>query len=135
MPRNATLVTHGAVTLADALGSSLNIPAVQALDALGIDQYRGMLSSISEAVGAMTSRDEYPGDYGLSLALGTKAMTVADFTKMRSILTRCDSTESDRAVRILCQHYSSAWKAIKDILSINYHRRFTFPVYNRLDIP
>ncbi len=40
MPRNATLVTHGAVTLADALGSSLNIPAVQALDALGVDRYR-----------------------------------------------------------------------------------------------
>ena len=62
-------------------------------------------------------------------------MTVTDFTKMRSILTRCDSTESDTAVRRLCQHYSSSWQTIKDILSINYYRRFTFPVYNRLDMP
>ena len=60
IPRNSTLNTHGDVILADALGSSLNIPAVQALDALGVDRYRGILSSISEAVGAETTRDEYP---------------------------------------------------------------------------
>lgn len=40
IPRNSTLITHGDVTLADALGSSLNIPAVQALNALGVDRYR-----------------------------------------------------------------------------------------------
>ncbi len=83
----------------------------------------------------MTSRDEYPGDYGLSLALGTKAMTVTDFTKMRSILTRCDSLELNKAVRRLCQRYGSAWKTIQSVLSVNYHRRFTFPVYNWLDMP
>ena len=43
IPRNSTLQTHGDVKLSDALGSSLNIPAVETLSKVGISSYRSWL--------------------------------------------------------------------------------------------
>ncbi|NIS81797.1 MAG: penicillin-binding protein 1C [Anaerolineales bacterium] len=63
-PVNFDLQEHGPVTLRQALGSSLNIPAVQALDTFGLEA----LFALAADLGITTFRD--PDRYDLSLALG-----------------------------------------------------------------
>lgn len=73
-PKNYDFLEHGPVTLREALGSSLNIPAVLALEAAGIE-------SVSQLAGRLgiTSLDN-PNDYDLSLALGGGPMSLLELT-------------------------------------------------------
>jgi membrane peptidoglycan carboxypeptidase len=72
-PTDFDLKTRGPVTMRTALGGSLNIPAVQALQLTGISQ----TIATAHAVG-ITSLNGPASAYGLSLALGTGEVTLAD---------------------------------------------------------
>ena len=50
-PKNFDLLYHGAVSLAEALGNSLNIPAIKLLDQAGIPGYIHFISELRRKVG------------------------------------------------------------------------------------
>ncbi len=56
---------HGPLLARDALGRSTNLPAVHALEAVGVDALYGRLRELG-----LTTLDEPPSHYGLGLALG-----------------------------------------------------------------
>ncbi|MGD8455832.1 MAG: penicillin-binding protein 1C [Anaerolineales bacterium] len=63
-PRNYDFLEHGPVSVREALGSSLNIPAVITLNDVGVDKVIHLASDL----GISSLND--PSDYNLSLALG-----------------------------------------------------------------
>ncbi|MEM7798117.1 MAG: transglycosylase domain-containing protein [Chloroflexota bacterium] len=80
IPVNFSRTENGPVLLREALASSLNIPAVQALDQIGIDVGLEML----DRLGIKTFRDR--NDYDLSLALGGGEVTLFDLTAAYGVL-------------------------------------------------
>lgn len=73
-PLNFDRSFHGVVPLRVALGSSLNVPAVRALDAIGLDAMIEMLQRVG-----LKTIDETE-TYGLSLTLGGGDVTLLDLT-------------------------------------------------------
>ena len=73
-PLNYDRTFHGVVPLRVALASSLNVPAVRTLDAIGLDAMLEML----QRVGLKTLDDAET--YGLSLTLGGGEVTLLDLT-------------------------------------------------------
>lgn len=71
-PKNYDGSFHGVVTMRQALGNSLNIPAVQMLKLNGLD---AMIATAS-AMGITTYKD--PDNYGLSLTLGGGEVMMTD---------------------------------------------------------
>lgn len=71
-PRNYDGAFHGVVTMRQALGNSLNIPAVQMLKMNGLD---AMIATAS-AMGIKSFKD--PSQYGLSLTLGGGEVTMTE---------------------------------------------------------
>ncbi len=78
-PKNYSGTFHGVVSIRQALGSSLNIPAVKALYLAGVED------SIKTAqdLGISTLRNK-PGDYGLSLVLGSGEVKLSEMTNAYS---------------------------------------------------
>lgn len=81
-PENYDRSFHGPVSVAKALGSSLNIPAVRTIDLVGVDTLRGLM----EKVGFAKLRPAE--DYGASLALGTADITLLDLANAYRALAR-----------------------------------------------
>jgi len=74
IPSNYDLKVRGPVLVREALASSLNIPAVAALDHIGLDA----LFALSADLGITTFDD--PDDYDLSIALGGGAVRLLELT-------------------------------------------------------
>lgn len=74
-PLNYDLDYHGPVTMREALANSYNIPAVKALEKLGIGKAKQIL-----AEGGITSLTEKDDHYGLSLALGSAEVSLYQLT-------------------------------------------------------
>lgn len=79
-PVNFSRSEHGPVLLRQALGSSFNIPAVAALDQIGIDAFVDLLAE----VGIATMQDS--AEYDLSLALGGGAVRLIDLVQAYAVL-------------------------------------------------
>ena len=75
-PQNYTGLYYGAVSVREALGNSLNIPAVKALDFAGIDN----MIDLAHRMGIRTGLRRGPGHYGLSIALGGGEVTLLEHT-------------------------------------------------------
>lgn len=74
-PKNYDKRFRGVVTVRDALGSSMNIPSVKALELLGPD-------ALVETLSALGVQDLNSGDdYGVSLALGTADVTLWELVR------------------------------------------------------
>jgi 1A family penicillin-binding protein len=73
-PANYDLKEHGPVLLRDALGSSLNIPAVITMNHVGLPR----LFELGARLGLTTLKD--PQNYDLSLALGGGEVRLSDLT-------------------------------------------------------
>src|SRR6266568_4813585 len=73
-PQNFDRSFHGVVPLRVALASSLNVPAVRTLDAIGLDA----MLEITHRFGLTTLGDV--GSYGLSLTLGSGEVRLVDLT-------------------------------------------------------
>lgn len=132
-PKNFSMQYHGEVSMAQALWSSLNIPAVKLLDQVKIDIFYDFLRTIGKIVGTDEKREDDPSQYGLALALWVKEISPLDFTKMRTIFSY-DYSDSLLAKNFLST-YKSARDQIKSILSINSNRLLSFPQFNRFDLP
>lgn len=82
-PRNYGQTTFGPVRLREALGSSLNISAVDVLARVGPDRLYGLLESLG--LGGTAGG---PGDYGLGLTLGAAEVRLIDLAAAYAALAR-----------------------------------------------
>jgi len=81
--RNYSRTHYGTVTVAEALGNSLNIPAVKALQFVGQTPFLGRLQALG--VRSLTAPAAYYGD---GLALGNGALTLYELVQAYSALAR-----------------------------------------------
>ncbi|WP_051362289.1 transglycosylase domain-containing protein [Solimonas soli] len=81
--RNYSRVHYGSVTLAEALGNSLNIPAVKALQFVGQAPFLARLRALG-----VDSLREHPDVYGDGLALGNGALTLYELVQAYTALAR-----------------------------------------------
>ncbi|WP_043112125.1 transglycosylase domain-containing protein [Solimonas flava] len=81
--RNYSRVHYGRVTVAEALGNSLNIPAVKALQFVGQAPFLARLRALG-----VDSLDQHPNVYGDGLALGNGALTLYELVQAYTALAR-----------------------------------------------
>jgi penicillin-binding protein 1C len=81
-PRNYNYRFYGPVTLRDALGSSLNVPAVKLLDQMGLADFFSFLRAFN------ISFPESPDHYGLGIVLGGGEVTLFETTNAYASLAR-----------------------------------------------
>jgi len=79
-PKNFDLKYHGEVTTAEALAQSLNIPAVKTLDFVGVAPFLQMAESFG-----ITTFNQPPEHYGLSLALGSGEVQLLELANAYSV--------------------------------------------------
>ncbi|MCF8719328.1 transglycosylase domain-containing protein [Nitrospina gracilis] len=79
--RNYSRHFYGPVTLRDALGNSLNIPAVRAAKFVGVENYHRFLQRLG-----FTTLDQHPDFYGDGLALGNGEVTLYELVQAYSAL-------------------------------------------------
>ncbi len=82
-PRALDLRHRGLVTYRDALGGSLNVPAVRVAERVGLDALGRLLRDAG-----MDTVDEDPRRYGLALALGAAPVRLIDLAGAYSALAR-----------------------------------------------
>jgi penicillin-binding protein 1C len=102
-PEDFDRVFHGQVTVAEALQHSLNIPAVEALDAVGARRFAAALSFAGADLSLpLNARD----DIGLPVALGGAGLTLRDLALLyaalgdggRAVPLNWLATEADAAI-------------------------------------
>ena len=82
IPQNFNNTFHGPVRLRDALGSSLNVPAVYTLERIGVDNFRKRLVELG-----FRSLDGKKGSAGLSLALGGAEVSLLELVNSYCIFS------------------------------------------------
>lgn len=117
-PKNYDLIFRGLVSVGDALGSSMNVPAVRALQLIGEHQVLDRLHSLGFQ---RLHDDEY---YGPSLALGAIDVTLWELTQGYRQFAVDGSIFSGKTRR-----------SIFNILASPEHRRFTFGMDSILTLP
>lgn len=128
---------YGPVRLREALGNSLNIPAVRAIKYVGVDRFLQRLRSIG-----FDSLTRHPHHYGEGLALGNGEVTLFELVQAYSMLSRggvfrplrylMEDTELIPSRRIFTEETSSI---IADILSDPEARQLEFGSGNLLRFP
>lgn len=81
-PRNYNHKVNGPVSLREALGSSLNIPAAKLLDDVGLESFFRILARFG------LDFPEQPDHYGLGVVLGGGEVSLADATRAYAELAR-----------------------------------------------
>lgn len=81
-PRNYDYRFHGVVSARDALGSSLNVPAVNLLNQIGLQDFFGFLKAFG------ITFPQPPDHYGLGIVLGGGEVTLFDATNAYAALAR-----------------------------------------------
>jgi len=80
---NYSRIHYGQVSLRDALANSLNIPAVRAIQYVGITDFLGTLHALG-----IDSLDRHPDVYGDGLALGNGEITLFELVQAYAVLAR-----------------------------------------------
>jgi penicillin-binding protein 1C len=93
-PRDYDGKTRGPVRLREALGNSLNIPAVWTLNQLGVEPFYGRLRELG-----FDSLIQAPGYYGLALALGDGEVSLLELAAAYAALARGGVSQPLRMVR------------------------------------
>jgi penicillin-binding protein 1C len=136
-PRNYDHEFRGkTVSLRDALGSSLNVPAVRTLSLLGIEPFLGKLDALGFS---SLKQSEY---YGPSLALGSVDITLWDLVNAYRTLARggvwsplrWKPVESHSPEKRPVFSKESVF-LVSDILSDRESRNLTFGLENSLSLP
>ncbi len=148
-PRNYDGRFRGPVSLRTALANSLNIPAVKALEHVGVENFVNLMS----AFGITTFTD--PSRYGLAMALGSNEVRLLELTGayaglraggrlvqpvaiLRVTNSRNEILESWQPTRgkpLLGPHSEQIAFLITDILSDNAARRLVFGRNNVMELP
>ncbi|HEY8522105.1 MAG TPA: penicillin-binding protein 1C [Gammaproteobacteria bacterium] len=79
--RNYSRRFYGPVTVRDALGNSLNIPALKALQHVGAERFLDTLHALG-----FRGLDEHPDHYGDGIALGSGAVTLLELVQAYAAL-------------------------------------------------
>jgi penicillin-binding protein 1C len=134
--RNYSRRYYGPIRLREALGNSLNVPAVRAVQYTG----RGALLELFRKLG-VRSLDEHPDFYGDGLALGNGEVTLLELVSAYSVLARggverplkwTRTSPRGRAERVLSAETSSI---VGDILSDPEARALEFGRSSVLSLP
>ncbi len=80
-PKNYDLKYHGPVRVRNALASSFNIPAVQTLEFVGLQNFIGFLEKFG-----ITTLDQSADFYGLALTLGGGEVRMLDLAKAYNVI-------------------------------------------------
>ena len=134
-PKNHDKKFYGWVKVADALGSSLNVPAVKAYSFLDADEMMVALKNLGFK--ELQSADHY----GPSLALGSMDVTLSELTNAYRVLAlggyygdiKFNSDQELVDVRTVFK--KEAAQAITQILSESSHRLYSFGLDSQLSIP
>jgi len=128
---------HGLISLREALGNSLNIPAVRSIQFVGVSHFLQFL----QAVG-IKSLQAHPNLYGDGLALGNGELTLLELTQAYTTLARMGNY---KALSVLQGQSSSApthqvvnsdiTSLLANILSDPGARALAFGAYSILNIP
>jgi len=135
-PQNFDLAYHGDVTLAEALAQSLNIPAVQVMDFVGVASF---LSRVRDF--GITTLDQPAEHYGLSLALGSGEVRLLELTDAYSVFANGGRRAivrfllSDKPADLQSVIRPETAQAISAILSSNDLRMPAFGEENPLNLP
>jgi penicillin-binding protein 1C len=81
-PHNATGQFYGAVSMREALGNSLNVPAVQTLDHVGVEQMINLAHRMGIRHGLWRGMDHY----GLAITLGGGEVSLLELTNVFATL-------------------------------------------------
>jgi len=81
--RNYSRQYYGAMRLRDALGNSLNIPAIKTVQFVGAENLLQRLQQLG-----ITSLTEHPTHYGDGLALGNGALTLLELVQAYTVLAK-----------------------------------------------
>lgn len=104
-PLNYDLDYHGPVTMREALANSYNIPAVKALEKLGIAKAKQIL-----AEAGITSLTESDDHYGLSLALGSAEVSLYELTNAyRTLANQGNYSDLQSILSITIDNQTTAW--------------------------
>ena len=127
-PKNFDMKYHWEVTLAWALGSSLNIPAVDLLSQIWVKKYINFLNELridiwKESPGKLDNESDLynPDILWLSSALGTYELSPLEFARLWKIFFQNYKT------------YSNQIDEVFKILSDNKNRVYSFNLDNYLD--
>ncbi|MBU6153767.1 MAG: transglycosylase domain-containing protein [Bdellovibrionales bacterium] len=124
-PENYDHQFHGWVPLPTALASSLNIPAIRVVQALGVDEAVSVLNKI----GFKKLHEGFV--YGPSIALGTVDVTLLELVRSYAALARQALGEPDKDFPIGVD----AARSITKILSDNPSRSLTFGMNSVIRTP
>lgn len=134
--RNYSGTYHGPVTVRDALGNSLNIPAVQAVQSLGTVPFLAKLRDLG-----FSSLDREPDFYGEGVALGAGEVTLYELVRAYMVLATGgkfrELTTIERQFPLQSKQVlsSTATSLIGDILSDAGARQLEFSDDSVLDFP
>ena len=133
--RNYSRTFYGPVTLRQALGNSLNIPAVKAAKFVGTDRYLDFLRTLG-----FTTLTQHPDFYGDGLALGNGEVTLFELVQAYTALAnrgvyrplKIFLAEEGEARRVMSPEATSL---IASILSDPEARRLEFGTGSVLNLP
>jgi penicillin-binding protein 1C len=124
-PQNFDLTNHGDVSLAFALGNSLNIPAVKLLDQVGVREFLSFLQDRwTQYIPQIPLNQETTDNLWLSLALGSYEMSPLVLTQLRRFFTPTNQTS-----------YQSQANEVRTILGDYKHKITSFGQDGLLDTP
>ena len=125
-PKNFDLKYHGKVSLAFALGNSLNVPAIKLVHQVGVAPFLKFLKlQLAHFASGMDENNKWSDDVWLSVALGTYEITPLAFTQIWRLFL-LGNADSD---------YIKYTKQIVDILSDPRNKITSFGQDNFLDTP
>jgi penicillin-binding protein 1C len=135
--RNYSRRFYGPVALRDALGNSLNIPALKALQYVGPNEYLGTLAALG-----FTALTQHPDFYGDGIALGSGAVSLYELVQayaalanggvFRPLATRLDDAGPRLARRVFS---ADAASLVANILSDPDARALEFGRSGVLSLP
>lgn len=116
-PLNYDLDYHGPVTMREALANSYNIPAVKALEKIGLTQARQILKQAG-----IQSIKEDNDHYGLSLALGSAEVSLYDLTNAyRTLANQGSFSLPNSIITVTIDGEPTTWPIAHTIDQPNWH--------------
>ena len=136
IPDNYDGKFHGPVSIRTSLGSSYNVPAVRALEMVGVEKLLGLLRGLG-----MRNLDQPPEHYGLGLTLGDGSVSLWQLVEAYRALARHGTTSALRTLKAEpVAHESRVLPAeisdlITDVLADRQARIPSFGTPNVLEFP
>ena len=132
-PRNYSLDYTGPRVMREALGNSLNIPALYLASELGVDVLASYLSSFG------ITFDKDPSYYGVGLTLGNMELSLFDLTQAymafanKGHFFKANYIKNRNTEKVITQLEPEVADLVTNILSDKHARKESFGLYSYLD--